>query len=71
MQNSAYTNPINLELWRNWRALYFYWRLEKRFEVIENIKKLELEEDWVELGPKVSLLRQSQAKYMEQDGEIQ
>ena len=43
MQNSVYTKPLNLEPEHNWLVLYFYWRSEKWFEVIENTKKLELE----------------------------
>ena len=34
-------------------------------------KKLELQGDWAELGPKICLLGQSQTKYLEQNGVIQ
>ena len=36
MQNSTYTKPLNLELWRKWLASYFYHKkLKKRFEATE------------------------------------
>ena len=34
-------------------------------------KKLKFQEDWAELRPKLCLLRQSWAKYLEQNREIQ
>ena len=37
MLNSAYTKPLNLELYCNWIALYINQRLEKCFEVTENV----------------------------------
>ena len=49
----------------------FLEHVQKRFEVIENVKKWELEGDWAKLGPKIGLLRQSQTKYLKQNGEIQ
>ena len=51
-------------------ALYFYWRSEKYFGVIENAKKLELKGGWANLGPNICLLRQSQTNYLKQNGEI-
>ena len=48
----------------------FYQRLEKWFEVIENVNKLKFEGDWAELRPKVCLLKQSRTKYLEQNREI-
>ena len=44
--------------------------MEKCFDDIQNFKKLRSEEDWPELRPKVYLLRQSWAKYLEQNREI-
>ena len=38
---------------------------------IDSIKKLTFEGDWVELGPKFFLLRQSWTKYLEQNRETQ
>ena len=66
MLNSAYKKPRSLDLYHNWLALYFNQRLEKCFEVTENVKKLMFEEDCAELRPKVSLLRQSRRKYLKQ-----
>ena len=37
--------------------------------MLSGIKKFE--GDWAELGPKICLLRQSRAKYLEQNREIQ
>ena len=51
-------------------ALCLYWRSEKCFQVKENVKKLELDGDCVELGPKTCSLRQSRTKYLEQNAEI-
>ena len=56
-QNTAYTKPFNTEFQRNWPALYFPKRLWKCFHNIQNDKKLKLEEEWVELRPKICLLR--------------
>ena len=45
-------------------TLHLYYRLEKCFEVVENVKKLNFEGNWAELLPKLYLLRQSQTKYL-------
>ena len=45
MRNIAYTKPLNLGLSHNWLALYLQQRLETRFEVIENVKKLKFRGD--------------------------
>ena len=67
MQNSAFTKPSNLELECEWLALYFYSKLEKCFEVTENIKKIKFEGDLVELWLKICLLRECWAKQLEQN----
>ena len=38
---------------------------------MQNVKKLEFEEDWVELRQRLCLFRQSWAKFLEQNREIQ
>ena len=38
---------------------------------MQNVKNLKFEEDWANLRPKLCLLRQSRAKYLEQNREIQ
>ena len=49
----------------------FLKRMEKCFDNIQNVKKLKFEADWAELRPKICLFRQSWAKYLEQNREIQ
>ena len=62
MQNSAYTKLLKLNATD---LLYIF------IEVHRNVKKLELEGDWAELGPKICLLRQFPTKYLEQNEVIQ
>ena len=52
-------------------GIIFSLKIRKCFNNIQNVKKLEFEEDWAELRPKNCLLRQSWAKDLEQNGEIQ
>ena len=59
MQNSAYTKPIHLELYGNSVVWYSYYRQEKIFAIMKNIKKLKFEGDWMMLWPKFYLLRKS------------
>ena len=39
MQDNVYTNPLNLELWCNWLASYFYSRSEKCFKFFIKCRK--------------------------------
>ena len=71
MQHSVYTISLNLEPWRNWLVLFFYCRSEKCLEFIENVKKSELKWKWVDLGPKMHLLRQFRTGYLERDWRVQ
>ena len=71
MQHSVYTISLNLEPWRNWPVLFFYCRSEKCLEFIENVKKSELKWKWVDLGPKMHLLRQFRTGYLERDWRVQ
>ena len=70
MQDNVYTNPLNLELWCNWLASYFYSRSEKCFKFFIKCRKKKWKfEDGT--GPKTCLLRQSLPKYLEQNRDIQ
>ena len=71
MQHSVYTISLNLEPWRNWLVLFFYCRSEKCLEFMENVKKSELKWEWVDLGPKMHLLRQFRTGYLERDWRVQ
>ena len=52
--------------------LYIFFNYWRNTLIIYKVsKKLKFEEDWAELRPKLFLLRQSYAKYLEQSGEVQ
>ena len=49
----------------------FSLKIVEGFYDIKNVKKLWFEGDWTELKPKLCLFRQSWAKYLEQNREMQ
>ena len=66
MRNSAYAKPFNLDFKSICDAYTFYWRVEKSFEILENVKKLKLGGGWVEFWVKIFFLRESYTKWVEQ-----
>ena len=60
LRQSYQTRKLWLQTWKLWLALYFFQRLEKHFEVMENLKKKKFEGDWAEFLRKICLLRQFQ-----------
>ena len=49
MRIKTYAKLLNFEFLRSWLTLYFYYRLEKYFEIIVNVKVLKFEGDWTTL----------------------
>ena len=52
-------------------CLMFPIKLEKCFDDMQNVKKINFEGDWTELRPKMFFLRESRTKYLEKNREIQ
>ena len=74
MENSAYIYSFKLRTLVQLNSLCFYKRSVEmissyeRFQ--ENIKQLKFEGNWVEILQKISFLRYSWGKYLEQNEEI-